>query len=102
MGTDRIRHLKTINGRFYFEPSPAMRRAGFRGEALGADEIEAKAVSFAGIPSGMPSETALNQTARMTGRRPARSIASWRICADRPNTATNQFLAKMRSSTACA
>ena len=43
MGTDRIRHLKTINGRFYFEPSPAMRRAGFRGEALGADEAEAKA-----------------------------------------------------------
>ncbi len=37
-----MRYLVEKNGRFYFEPSPAMRKAGFTGKALGLDKGKAE------------------------------------------------------------
>jgi hypothetical protein len=41
MGTDKPRYFVSINGCFYWRPTPRMKRAGFQDRALGKNKLAA-------------------------------------------------------------
>ena len=46
MGTDKPRYLVQIKGCYFWRPTPRMKVAGFRDQALGKNELHAKQVAI--------------------------------------------------------